>query len=305
MTTPPPPLSDEELSAILDGEADDAALSRLQADPAARDRLEALGAVSRQVRRSAPAPLDTSMVDAMIGRAVAEGTASPSGPPPADLIVTPLPPSSGSRLGGPRWLVAAAILVLVAVGLGLVWSGTRDDGDDVTASAPVSASTAPATRGEAGASADVDRAPGNESTGAPGGEPAADGAIPSEDQPEVTPESPGLTLDGLPVSQLGAFADKDALRTAVKRELPAGVGPSTSSMAPSQTELQRCVNQSMQIFAIEDDPVGAALATIDGTGVVVLEFPKPSVADGTPITFVTANDLQTCNPILSFERAPG
>ena len=300
MTTPPPPLTDEDVSAVLDGQADEATRARVLADPGARARIDAFHQVSQQIRNTAPVPLEPSVVDQLIGRALA-AEAAPS--PVEDreaAVITPLPTSRGSRLGSPRWLVAAAVVVLAAVGLALVWSGTQQGGDDVTATATLSTD-----RPIDGSASDTDPSRTAEGSEDGGAESSVDAEFAPSEAPATSPATPGPVLGGVPVGQLGSFDDPDALRTAVKDQFPEDAATTTNSDRPSAAAIERCVTQSKQIFGLDGQPSGVALATVDGVTVVVLEFPATSVRDGGPTTFVTADEIETCNPILSFERDPG
>src|SRR5699024_3193844 len=146
---PDNPFSDEELSSILDGEADAARVERVEADERARIRLEEWRRGTAR-GRGAAGPRPPGEVDGRaIGRAAAD--AAPAGAP----ISTLARPSRSSPRGPPRPLVAAVVVVLAAIGLGLIWSGTRvTDGDNTASIAPSSEEDSDGAEREPGAADD-------------------------------------------------------------------------------------------------------------------------------------------------------
>lgn len=310
MTDPTPPLSDEDLSAVLDGEAGPDVVARVQADPQARARLDALRAVSGAIRHHEVAPLAPATVDDLIGRALAvadePAPEAPTAPPaaawpppsgPSDTVVTPLAPPRGTR-NAPRFLVAAAIIALVAIGLGLVWSGTRSDTD----------TTAQDTSGEELGRAD-DGGGGGDGAEAP----ASEGDEVEEETSALEPNAAvpdtteaGGSADEVPtIADLGTFADDDELRSALAAGFPAG-SPTDFDDALAQDAIERCDVQARHVFEIDDEPTDVGQAVVDGDEVLVLAYEGTSFDDpGTPAVITTALDPDTCNPRFTFERPVG
>lgn len=112
---------DEVLSAVLDGEADDATRARVESDPASRARLEALRAARDLVAAPVP-PLDEMTARRLRQAAIA------SGAPAAGT-----PSTASRRPAAGRWIAsAAAVLLLLVVAvpvLGRLTSG-QDSGDE-------------------------------------------------------------------------------------------------------------------------------------------------------------------------------
>lgn len=309
MTNPPPPITDEDLSAVLDGEADVETIERVQADPAARARLEAFRVASHGLGARTVTPLPAHTVDQLIGRALAEAEApsASTGPPSSarvadpDEVVTPLAPPRRKGARVPSWLVAAAVVVLVAIGLGLVWAGTQRNGDDDLASSSVQTSAPTQER------SNEDRAA--EDGAASGGNDSSQGEAPGAALPGSDPTSvPGANADpsfgGLPLVDLGRAPNLAALREAVAEGFPAGAPTVTDSDRPSPEAVTRCGNLMMQIFELEQAPRAVGLAQVGSQTLLVYNFEAPSVRDGRPTTFVTANDLDSCDAAFTFEREP-
>lgn len=291
MTDPTPPLSDEDLSAVLDGESTPDVEARVQADPAARARLEAFRAVATSIGRAPVTPLDPATVDDLIARALDEPTDGATEPDPdAEGEVTPLPPRRGDR-GAPRWLVAAGIAALAAIGLGLVWSGTRSDQGDTVASGSSADSAQESAALDGG---------GTEATGEDGRE--TDGDATAGEQPtQEGPDAPsGATRT---VDDLGPFADVAALRRALATTFPPSGQLSASATSIDDTSLVRCDQLNREILELDGGPTRQALATVAGEPVFVFEYERVSFADETtPTTLVTAVAPDTCDQLLTFER---
>lgn len=308
MTEPLPPLTDEDLSAVLDGEAGPEVVARVQADPAARARVDAFRAAGDALRQAPVDPLDAATVDHLIagalasadGAGTADGAATADHDRGTDAVVTPLAPRRNNR-GAPRWLVAAAIIALVAVGLGLVWSGVSNDGDsnlaqqtaDQSGDSSEESDSGAGGGGDSGGAAIEPEAPDTEGTGGEG--------------PQAVPTTTGESAseDTIPdVVDLGGFASFDALRTALRTTFPASA-TARENDGPSQEQIDRCDTQMRQVFEIADGPVNTGIATVADQEVIVFEYDRPSFADGRPTTFVTAVTPDACTAELSFERTPG
>ncbi len=309
MTDPRPPLTDDELSGALDGETAPDVSARLAQDPAAQQRSAELRAVGDTLRSHPVAPLDPTTVDQLVSRALAEAdvepgsepetgsepaTGQPGGPSP---VVTPLAPARARR-SAPPWLVAAAVVVLVAVGLGLVWSGQRDDRDQASDTAALAVDEDAGSGGGSDGS-DQESATSEDEVSAGRGD---DAPAAESDEAPVTGEAPPLT-DGL--RSLGDFPDEAALRSALASTVPTGRS-TTSAEVPASDEVARCDTQVRHVFDLPDPPTATVLATIADEEVLVFGYERASFEDAsTPTTFVTVVDPATCTPRLSFERDPG
>lgn len=307
MTDPLAPLSDEDLSALLDGQAEPSVLDRLARDPAARARRDALAAAASAVASEPIAGLEGPQVDALVARALAEAEA-PGAPPaptsdPADAPVAPvvpLAPPRGRRLP-PTWLVAAAIVALVAIGLGLVWSGrTVEGGKEDQAQ---STTLADADQ-EGGATLGAEAEPGATSSAGEG----EDSATPAEDQAsesgpaEPAPEIPSIERRLGAPRYLGAFATVEDLRTAVATGLPTADEPLGDLEVPTDAAFQRCAEQMRVQFSIEDPATAYRLAVVDGVVSMVYEFDAATFDDGEPAIVVTAVRADTCDPYFTIQR---
>lgn len=309
MTDPRPPLTDQDISAVLDGEADTDTVERVHADPAAGARLDAFRAVSQGVAARPVDPLPTDTVDQLIGSALAEAGApsTPTDDPDAASTerVTPLAPPPGRKgTPVPRWLVAAAVVVLVAVGLGLVWSGTRGGDDGDLASSTAQTTTPSALNDQAGeGTASQGRAAPDAGGSADAESPEA--AVPGATTPTTSGSGDGLPDFGtLPIIDLGRSADLDALQESLADRFPIDRATVAADERPAPESLARCATLMMQVFELDTGPRAVGLAQLGSRTLVVYEFEAPSVRDGRPTTFVTANDPDSCDAALSFERTP-
>ncbi|HEY6533629.1 MAG TPA: hypothetical protein VIY72_15075, partial [Acidimicrobiales bacterium] len=107
MTEPVPPIDDELVSAVLDGEATPAERALVEGSPAGRRRLEQLRATAAAVGEPVE-PLSPAVVDRLVGRALDENLRSE----PASTL------SPMARPSRRRWApaVAAAAAAILAVG---------------------------------------------------------------------------------------------------------------------------------------------------------------------------------------------
>ncbi|MCB0957915.1 MAG: hypothetical protein KDB04_00115 [Acidimicrobiales bacterium] len=284
MTTPPTPFSDEELSASIDGELDADRAAAIAADPHARARRDELAAVAALV--AAPvAPLPAEAVDQLIAVAL---------DPPA------APPAPARRIRGPQpWLVAAAVVVLVAVGLALVWSG-RNDGEQASFTT-VGASIADgggSSATEADGAGDVAADVGAESSSTERG----DANAPTTTAPPLTTATtlaPGGTAAALP---LGTFASGDEMRAALAEAFPATATPVEGVEAPPAAAFERCASQLQVTLDLDTDPTHTGYASVAGQVALVYEFATPGFDDGQPTTLVAAVGRDACDPIAIFQR---
>lgn len=308
MTTPP--LTDEDLSAVIDGEADAPLVARVDADPAAQQRLQAMRAAAEALRATPVPGLDPSTIDSLIGRAISEG-AQPEPTASNDAgsaTVTPLAPPRSASGTGPRWLAAAAIVVLVAVGLALVWTGTRGSEEDTAAvtSTEASADQGAGRAGEGSGPADPDDGVATEDSAS---EDSAGEAPQPGDTPEAVPPGPVGSDPFTPgdpggVPSLGSFDTITDLREALRDDFPSGA-PSSTDIAQDQALVDRCDLLMQEVFSLPADARAVGVAEVDGEDLLVYEYDAPSQRDGSPTTFVTANEPDSCDALLSFERSTG
>lgn len=248
------PLTDEDLCAVLDGEAPDDLVERVRSDPRAQHRLDELRTASLHLRGAMPLPLDPDTVDDLIARAVAE---APVASPPS--VATTLP---ARRSGGaPRWLVAAVVIALAAVGLGLVWSGTRPTGRGPVASAP---------------------------------DDALDDSADAERRSIVDQLAPLAELGSHP----DIAALRSSLRTGLRSA--AGLDRAPTEGAPGRDGVARCAIQVAELLESENPsptPAESGVATVDGQIVLVYEFDLATADHEALVSIVTPDD---CDPAATF-----
>jgi hypothetical protein len=313
MTDPSTPIPDEDLSAHLDGAAGPELAARIAADPAAAARLEALRHAAQVLADTPVAPLAPAAVDQLVSRALgalddgaptdARGAAvpvaarfsaappTPDGEPPIDGAAppdTPKPARQGRRLP-PTWLVAAAVALVVALGIGLVVTG-RDRGGNDQASRS-------GTEVEAGARTPTP--PSSRSSDAATAAPKSDHGMASGAAPSTTQ---GLAFGPGRVVDLGAFVSPDALRSALAPGFPAASALASPSGVPATAALQRCGTQVAVTLNLKGEPIHVGYATVTGHQVLVYEYPSTSYANKAPTTLVAAVGNQACDPVLTFER---
>ncbi len=315
MTDPTlPPLSDDDLSAALDGQVTPDVQARIDADPAARVRLEQLRSAARLIGAEPVAPLPAATVDDLIGRALAAAddpaTGDPAGSGPAGDVVFLAPPTSGRR-GVPTWLVAAAVVVLVLAGLGLVFTGRDTGGDAAFEQVGASINDSGSGGGSAESTADETESsaeeppphgarPGssanpNDSADAPDG----DGATPDPSTPDDPTRSADQPLD------LGTFASADDLREALATALPTtpvGASAYADGDAPTDEAVERCGTQMQTVLDLDDAARATGFALVDGEPVIVYEYETDALDDGTPTTLVAAVGPASCDEVVIFQR---
>ena len=127
-STPPPHLDDEDLSALLDGEAtDERGAAHLRSCSSCSARHDALAGARDELRGAAVAPLAGDVLDRLVANALAAPAAAPA-------PVVPIDRARGRRLSSPppAWLVGAVASIAVLAGLaGLLRSGGGND-DEAT-----------------------------------------------------------------------------------------------------------------------------------------------------------------------------
>ena len=223
MTMPERP-DDELLSAILDGEADVAAIRAVEADPRARARLEELRAV-RIILRSSPEPTGAPPARIAVEAALAEfdrreGVRDPG---PRDEAVIPLDaartrnrrrPARRSGSNRAPFAVAAAAVLLVVVGLGVM--SRNGSGGDTNAAEVATVATTTAARGDSNAAAGtVEIAP----------QALEDGAVQDE-----AASSPAAAEAGAAEAPVGGKEGEAAATTAA----------ASDAIPPVDPDLQRC-----------------------------------------------------------------
>ncbi|HWJ97653.1 MAG TPA: hypothetical protein VNQ33_05795 [Acidimicrobiales bacterium] len=292
-----PPLSDDDLSLALDGEADAALLARIDARPEAQARLAELRAAQELLGSASVPALDDDAVDQLVATAVD----------------TPVPPehgrSRGQRHAAP-WIVAAAVILLMAVGLSLVWAGRSDDQDQASASLTSQDSTAEPSAGKAAADSSFSGA----GTAASEVDTGAHGA----------PTTTVTTVTGtaaVPVLYLGSYPTAADLRTATATSLGDAWKRSDtrlqydgddeestdrtnrSANPPAQAAIDRCADQLRVTLSMKAGPIQTGYATVDGKDVLVYEFATASARDADrETTLVAAVGADACDEVVIFER---
>lgn len=306
------PLDDLELCSVLDGEASPEVLARLQNDPAGQSRLDQLRAAREAVGSSSVEPMEAATLDDMIGRALAElGKPSPAGTDsegPGSDVVAPL--SRTAKRSVPSWLVAAVVVVLVGIGLGLVRSGTRSDSEAKfeTAGAAISSRSDPSELDE---SAGTDSALAVEESAS---DAAADDAAASSPLPEAEAGegSAGLSTTTAPSTapsaeaqlvQLGDFEDTDDLREHLRGGFPTEpiVDTDRGDGVTDLAAASLCLNKVKGLLDLSGEPIAAGLATVADQPMVVYELAYVT-DDGRDTTVVMAVGELTCIPELTFQR---
>lgn len=295
MTEPQPFPTDDELADIVDGTASPEVLERLAGDPEAQQRVRDVEDTIARLRSTPAEPLDEPDIEHLIDRALdAAGAEDP------EAVAVPLRRMRPiHRI--PVWAVAAVVVAIAAIGLGLVWSGTRsDDGPRETASTDRSASRPSAeesagdedfgARPDDADSADDDSMDGD----AANGDAVGDGGA----APEAAPNDLGDPVD------LGDHPDVAALRSTLADGFPTeGSDPATpSDSVPTSAEVSRCAVQVFELYTgegLEPTPENIGVATIVGETVLVYEYGIPDGDHGHLLSIVTPLD---CDPQATFVR---
>lgn len=297
MTEPHLPLTDEDLSAYLDNEVTPEVRARIEADPQALGQVQDLVAARDAVAASRPAPLPSHVVDAMVARALdsfdSSGAASSEQPDSAPLA----PPSSIARARRGRasrsatWMVAAAVVALVAIGSGLIWSGVQStESSDVAGSADTAATEAERQAARQDPDSDSDNA-----------EAFFDGAPPTSVEPAE-------------VTDLGSAETPAELRRSLAEGFPADSGPVSSPAAEASDggaageepitigQVDSCAQQLGVRHGTGNDVTDVGTATVDGERYLVydLELAEPHDAGDHLVAVVEIG--HGCAPFITFYR---
>ncbi len=301
MTDHPTP-TDDDLSLALDGEADAELLARIEADPVAQAQLEHLRAAATLLRDARVDPLDDEVVDGLIATAI-------------DTPIAPARPVSGNRSGrATPWLVAAAVIVLMAIGLSLVWAGRSSDQDQASAT-----KSAEEKAQDSGASSDgqADSAfssgggtAGAESQVLPGGHGAPTTAAATPDT--ASPSTPALFLGSYPsgakLREATATSFMDAWKASgsslsFDSSDAEGSGNARSMQRPpSAAAITRCADLLQVTLTMKAPPVQTGYATVDDEPVLVYEFATTSARTNKETTLVAAVGVKACDEVVFFER---
>lgn len=216
-----PTPDDLTVSAVLDGVASSEEIERVAADPRLASRLAQFRVVAEAV--GGPVPLvDTTVREAHLARALAEGTSAaappPPPPPPPPPETVDLAAARARRRTQPRYvaiLSAAAVLVLVvAAGAFLLQAGNSGGGGDAEVAATDQAP--------------VESSGGTRADAAVPFEPDADADAGTAPEPNSTAGGPATTIAGGSATEsaldptlpdLGRFSKADDLVTRVRAEL--------------------------------------------------------------------------------------
>lgn len=259
MSRSPHPVSDEDLSTVIDGEADEALLRRVHDDPEAVGRLASMRAAVDLLRTPPPAP-DAATVDALVARALREADEPAPSDHGSSADVTPLPRRSAPGTAAPRWLVAAVVVALAAIGLGLVWSGTRSTDRVSTAGDSLDGSAA-------------------------------------QDASLLRGLGPLLDLGTHDsIDDLRSALSNGVRAAAVSTTTDAGDDADT----PSPASVSRCAVQILELLRAEplaQPPTANGIATVDGSPMLVYEFDLTSGDHDAMISIAAPTD---CSPRASF-----
>lgn len=299
----PPPVSDEDVSAVLDGEADDALAERVRRE--APDRLQAVEAARRLVAEARVEPLAPSVVDDLVAAALA-GAQTDGDDAGADadeagdaahelaadhddggVVAIPAPRRPARRL--PAALVAAAVIALLVVGLGLIRRGLDSSDEDTAARFDKVGSSI--TADEAGG-----KAAGAEASSA--SDLAADASTTTVALPGLTePATAASPPDPVTVTYLGTFPDADALRRALAQGPPAA-----AERGVARAAVDRCQQQVATVLSLEDPPLSVGQAVVGGRSVLVYTYAYSVADDPTVTRLVSAVGQDACDPVLTFQR---
>lgn len=279
MTDDRTPLTDEELSAAIDGEADADVDARIEADPRARARRDELAAAAERVAELPTPALAAVDADRIIAAAL-DAPAAPAAPARSRPTTT--------------WLVAAAVILLVGVGLTLVFAGRAGEDDVASTGAAESFDTVGNEVDDAGAPS---AAPEPESAEhLSGADVAADGQASTTTGPAAE--------ETAAVVELGDFASGADLREALATSFAEAARSSSADATdrPAPTSIDRCAEQLQVTLELADGAQQVGIATVDGDPVLVYEFATTATDDGSPTTLVAAVGVDACDPIELFER---
>lgn len=273
---------DELLSADIDGETSPSEHARIEADPGLVARRRELRAAADVAGRP-PDPLPAGAVDALVARALDTLGAAPLAPPVATSIP---PPPTGPPVAPPPppiplvrtrritpLLVAAAVVAVVAIGVGVI----------VATKSPTKETNTAVRRSDRSAAAPKAVSP----TGGGG--------------PPTTAQD---SREGPFLGFIGRFSSAAALRTASKIGLPPETHTGASGVRISAGQADRCAG----VLEARDPrlrPSGRRTplsATIAADPVIVYEYEVRSITGDRPTTRVVAVGVAACDERLNFER---
>lgn len=281
MTDETRPVSDEDVSSVVDGLADDDTAARVRAQAGAR--LTAFEDSRRLVGEAGVAPLPADIVDELVANAVAALTdEAKDDVSSTESITTPQQPvRDRARTAVPAWLVAAAVVVMMAIGITLIGTGRNNE----TASKFTTVGSS--------ISADDSRAAEESAASAPSADAGAAATT------TVAGATAGSVSDATSVTELGDFADPDALRVALRVGFGALDAPSRE--LPTVV-VERCQSQAEVTLALTGDPTNVGVATVAKREVLVYVYPY-QVDDHPDVTqIVVARGRDACDPVLTFQR---
>jgi hypothetical protein len=278
MTQEPDELLDELLSADLDGETSPQEHDRIESDPELRSRRDALRAAAL-IAAQPPSPLPPATVDRMVQRAIDEAHGEDRH---SRASVRSFSSSQSARA---RWrqtpaLVAAVVVLLVAIGIGLIVTAPSRQPSDT------------ASRGLASQEA-------NKSAGATGdqGSPTSTGSRSGASEgPTGTPNNLGF---------LGSFTSSTALRSALEAKLPSiQPVPAPAGFHVSAGQADRCsaVIEAREPTLTRPNRLTTVAASLGGEPLVVLEYRARAVTSARTTTRVVALGAAACDEVLNFER---
>jgi hypothetical protein len=260
LPAPPPPRDpDDVASDVVDGLLPPNEAELVQRDPAIAERVRRILQVRAALREVPPAEPQAAnqAIDAALDAFDGPPTGQHSAPPPPPLRSVPSPgsipparPLGRDRRGPGGWLVAAAVLVVALVTIGLLAQSGGDSNDETASD-------------DAGAGDRTSQSAETES----GGEVAE---APDPDSPAAADEELGDQGRGAAVTHLGEVTDADELATRVATSLTGG--PSLPSEAPADSgaaDVGSCPGLTVAGDASRGALIFVADANLDGAPVRV------------------------------------
>jgi hypothetical protein len=252
MNTPDELPEDELVSAVLDGEADDATRARVAADPALGERLDTFRAIGAELHEFT---IPDGLLDELRRTALDITALETTAAPPARVVAAPvfdLSARRSRRAKAAKWLTAAAAVVVLIAAIGFA-SGNGDDGD-------ASLTTAFATGSSASSERATDAAGQASSAASPNG-PAGAGASGAAASTGST-SAKAASSTGAPTAptaaprDLGTVANLDVLAATYRAANSAGGPPaSTVPASPATTFTDPACGPVLAVAVIGERPV--------------------------------------------------
>ncbi len=277
MTDEPDDSIDELLSADLDGQTTPDEHRRIEADPELLVRRNGLRLAARTVG-SSPPPLDPVLVDSIIDRTLARFDRV--GVDPIEGVEAPTRRSATPRRSNP-WLVAAVVMLVAGIGIGLI------------------ATAGPSKRKGVTATGDVRSRPESKSAN------ARDAAGSAATTTAASSRRDSLSERTPTVGFIGTYASPTALRSALRSKLPPvrqSEAPEVFRLSPGQADRCSTVLEARDPRLRRSNRRAAVTAGIAGEPLLVLEYRAQTVGGTRTSTRIIAVGVAACDERLNFER---